>query len=42
MFEHTYHNFKDAILHSCDYRCRGDHLIHCYFQTIYYGEVVWC
>jgi hypothetical protein len=42
MYEHTYHNFKDAILHSCDYRCRGDHLIHCYFHTIFYNQVVWC
>lgn len=42
MYEHTYHNFKDAILHSCDYRCRGDHLIHCYFRTIFYAQVVWC
>jgi hypothetical protein len=39
---HTYHNFQYAVLESCDWRCADGHLIHLYFRTTHYEEIVWC
>ncbi|MFM0439257.1 hypothetical protein PQQ84_22550 [Paraburkholderia strydomiana] len=42
MQTHSYVNLRHGVLHSSDYRCRNGHLVHCYFTTIFYDDMVWC
>lgn len=42
MHTHTYMNFRYGVLHSADYRCTNGHMIHSYFETIFYDSIVWC
>lgn len=42
MQTHSYVNLRYGILHSSDYRCASGHIVHCYFSTIFYDQLVWC
>lgn len=42
MWQHSYVNLRNGVLHSVDYVLASGRRIHECFTTIHYDDVVWC